>query len=404
MKIVLSTFGSRGDVQPMLALTLGLQAAGHEVVLIGPPEKADWAAELGCPYQPAGSNVTALIDTMEAAHTIRAALIFTRYVHREIAVQFEVLSHMVQGADMIVAASLCFGLASMAEAMQIPYRFITFTPQLIPSGHHPFPAFRHQRLPKWCNWAGWRLVKAVDRFNLTRIVNGYRRNMGLAPVRDFLEHIMKPRVIVASDAAIAAVPSDVDIKSIQTGYMHLKQPEQHLPELEAFLTTHPVPIYVGFGSMPPKDQARLVPLIVYAARCAGRRVIISRFWKELHASEWGDDVFFIQGYPHAQLFPKMAAIVHHGGAGTTATAAISGVPQVIVPHILDQYYWGEQVWRSGLGPPPVWRSKLTVAKLCKAIRICTEKQSYRQKARLVGQEIRRADGVRRTIQAILASV
>jgi UDP:flavonoid glycosyltransferase YjiC (YdhE family) len=403
LKIVLATFGSRGDVQPMLALSLGLQAAGHDVVLIGPPEKASWAAELGCPYQPAGSDVTALIDTMDAAHTARSALIFMRYLRREIAVQFETLPEMLKGADMIVAASLCFGLASMAEAMQIPYRYIAFTPQLMPSGHHPFPAFRHQRLPRWCNWAGWRLIKAIDGINLTRLVNEYRRCMGLAPVRDFLLHIMGPRAIVASDAAVAAVPPDTEIRSIQTGYMHLNQPEMELPELEAYLAQGPPPIYVGFGSMPPRDQARLVPLIVNAARSAGRRVVISRFWEEPNAKAWGDDIFFIHGCPHEQLFPKMAAIVHHGGAGTTATAAISGVPQVIVPQILDQYYWGEQVRRSGLGPPPVWRSKLTAAKLGKAIRICTTKQSYRQKAGLVAREIRRRDGVQQTIQAILAS-
>jgi UDP:flavonoid glycosyltransferase YjiC (YdhE family) len=99
----------------------------------------------------------------------------------------------------------------------------------------------------------------------------------------------------------------------------------------------------------------------------------------------------------------MAAIVHHGGAGTTATAAISGVPQVDVPHILDQYYWGERIRRSGLGPPPVRRSKLTAAKLGKAIQTCTEKRTYGQKARLVGQQIRRENGVEQTMQAILAS-
>lgn len=403
MKIVLSTFGSRGDVQPMLALALGFKTAGHQVLLIGPPEKAAWAAELGCPYQPAGNDVTALIDTLDAAHTARSALVFLRYVRREVAVQFEALPDMVQGADVIVAASLCFGLASMAEALQIPYRFITFAPQLIPSGHHPFPAFRHQRLPQWCNRVGWRLVKAMDRINLTRLVNAHRRKMGLMPVRDFLAHIMGSRVIVASDAAIAAVPPDIETEFIQTGYMHLNLPEQELPELEEYLAAGKTPIYAGFGSMPPRDQARQVPLIVNAARAAGRRVVISRFWEEPQAKDNGDDVFFIHKCPHRQLFPKMAAIVHHGGAGTTATAAISGVPQVVVPHLLDQYYWGERIRRSGLGPPPVWRSKLTAAKLGKAILTCTEKRSYRQKARLVGREIRRGNGVQQTMQAILTS-
>lgn len=385
----------------MLALALGFQAAGHEALLIGPPEKAAWAAELGCPYQPAGNDVTALIDTMDAAHTARSALTFVRYVRREVAVQFEQLPGMVQGADMIVAASLCFGLASMAEALQIPYRFITFAPQLMPSGHHPFPAFRSQRLPRWCNLAGWRLARAMDCFNLTRLVNKYRRKMGLYPIRDFLSHLLGSRVIVASDAAVAAVPPDVKAQYIQTGYMHLYQPQQQFPKLEKYLASGTKPIYVGFGSMPPRDQSRQVPLIVNAARCAGRRVVISRFWQAPRAAEYGDDVFFIQKYPHRQLFPKMAAIVHHGGAGTTATAAISGVPQVVVPHILDQYYWGEQIRQSGLGPPPVWRSKLTAAKLGKAIQACAEQRSYRQKAKLVGQQIRQRNGVQQTMKAIL---
>lgn len=387
----------------MLALALGFQAAGHEVLLIGPPEKAAWAAELGCPYHPAGNNVTALLDSVDAAHTAMSALIFLRYVRREVATQFEQLPSLVQDADMIVAASLCFAPASMAEALQIPYRFITFAPQLMPSGYHPFPAFRHQRLPHWCNRAGWCLAKVMDRFNLTRLVNAYRRKMGLLPVRDLLTHIMGHRVIVASDAAVAAVPPDVETPYIQTGYMHLDQPEQQLPELGQYLAAGTTPVYVGFGSMPPRDQARQVPLIVNAARYAGRRVVISRFWQKPRAEKYGDDVFFIHKYPHRQLFPKMAAIVHHGGAGTTATAAISGVPQIVVPHILDQYYWAERIWRSGLGPPPLWRSKLTAAKLGKAIQVCTEKRIHRQKARFVGQQIRRKNGVQQTIQAILAS-
>jgi UDP:flavonoid glycosyltransferase YjiC (YdhE family) len=401
VKIVLSTFGSRGDVQPMLALALGLRAAGHDALLIGPPEKAAWAAELGCPYQPAGSDVTALIDTMDAAHTARSALIFFRYLRREIRVQFEQLPDLVRDADMIVAASLSFSPASIAEAWQIPYRFICFAPQLLPSACHPFPAFRYQRLPNWCNAAGWGLAQAMDRFNLTRLANRHRRKMGLTPAKNLLAHMLGKRVIVAADAALAAVPPDVKTDHTQTGYMHLDQPQQRLPELEQYLADGSTPIYVGFGSMPPGDQARHVPLMVDAARRAGRRVVISRFWQAQRAQREGGDVFFIRRYPHRQLFPKMAAVVHHGGAGTTATAAISGVPQVVVPHLLDQYYWGERIRRLGLGPPPVWRSRLTAARLGEAIRICTETSAYGQKARRVGRQIGRQEGVKQTIRALL---
>jgi UDP:flavonoid glycosyltransferase YjiC (YdhE family) len=244
----------------------------------------------------------------------------------------------------------------------------------------------------------------MDRFNLTRLVNNHRRKMGLSPVANCWAHIMGSKVIVASDAAIAATPPDIEIDSIQTGYMHLRQPKRYLPELEEYLAAGSTPVYVGFGSMPRRDQAKLVPLIAAAARYAGRRLVIAKFWEEPHAKVCGEDIFFIRRYPHRQLFPQMAAIVHHGGAGTTATAAISGVPQVVVPHILDQYYWGEQVHRSGVGPPPVWRSKLTIAKLGKAIQACTGERSYGQSARLVAQKICRGEGVRQTIQAILTNL
>jgi UDP:flavonoid glycosyltransferase YjiC (YdhE family) len=403
LKIVLSTFGTRGDVQPMLALSLGLQTAGHEVLLVGPPENAAWADKLGCPYQPAGSDVTAIIDTVEAAHTFKASLVFRDYVRRKVVLQFEMLPRLMRGADMLVAGSLCYGLPSIAEALQIPYRFIAFTPQMIPSAHHPFPAMRSQRLPRWCNRIAWRLLNVIQGLRFTRQINGYRRNMGLAPVGDINKHIMNPAVVVASDPAVAAVPHDIEINAIQTGYMHLKEPVAPLPELDAYLAQGPAPIYFGFGSMPPIDTSRLVPLIVDAARCAGFRAVISRKPAEPDASQWGDDVFFINGYPHTALFPKMAAVVHHGGAGTTAAAAISGVPQVIVPHILDQFYWGECIRRSKLGPPPIWRSKLTAAKLVKALRICTESRAYRQNAIHVSRKIRRNDAIERTIHAILAS-
>jgi UDP:flavonoid glycosyltransferase YjiC (YdhE family) len=388
----------------MLALTLGLEKAGHDAVLIGPPEKSAWAAELGCPYEPLGSDVTALIDTMEAAHTAKAALTFMRYVRKDINLQFEALPDLVRGADLLVGASLSFGLSSVAEALGVPYRFIAFTPQLLPSKYHPFFVIRQQRLPGWCNRFGWRLFRTLDRLNLSWLVNRHRRELGLVPVKDSWAHILGNKVIVASDASIAAIPPDINIETHQTGYMHLSQVEQTLPALDQFLAAGRRPIYIGFGSMPPRDQAKLAPLLMDAARHAGRRAVIAQFWEASTANKAVGDCFFIRRYPHGQLFPKMAAVVHHGGAGTTATAAISGVPQVIVPHILDQYYWGDRVHRAGLGPSPVWRSRLSAVRLGKAILACSQKHSYGRQAGFVGQQIRRADGVAQTVGALLTSL
>jgi UDP:flavonoid glycosyltransferase YjiC (YdhE family) len=400
MKIVLATFGSRGDVQPMLALALALRSAGHRVVLAAPPEKADWAKRLGCPFRPLGSDVTAFIDTMSEAHTFGAALRFTSYIRNELAAQFDAFPDILAGSDLAVGASLAFGLSSVAESMGIPYRYIAFTPQLLPSSLHPFMAFKRQDMPRWFNRVTWRFTFMLDRLHLTRLVNVRRRRLGLPCVRDVWYHILGGEVLVASDKEIAAVPPDVEVPALQTGYMHLLGTDEENAALEDFLSAGPPPIYAGFGSMPRQDQARNLPLVTEAARLAGQRVIISRFWDNGRGLSKDRDVFFISRYPHLKLFPAMAAVIHHGGAGTTATAARSGAPQVIVPHVLDQYYWGHQVHRSHLGVRPIWRSRLTSENLAAAVQECLSNEMIRRRALEVSASIRSEDGLRLAVRSI----
>jgi UDP:flavonoid glycosyltransferase YjiC (YdhE family) len=400
MKIVLATFGSRGDVQPMLALSLSLKSAGHDVLLAAPPERAKWVEQHKCPFHPLGGDVTAFIDGMKDAHSFHSAFRFVHYIRKELISQFDIFSRIIAGADLVVGASLVFALSSVAESMGIEYRFIAFTPQLLPSGQHPFMAFKHHGLPKWYNRMTWHIVRLLDRFNLTWLINKKRRQLGLKPVDDAWFHILGKHVIVASDKAVAEVPQDVKLAYTQTGYMHLDQPGKHLPELEAFLSAGSPPIYAGFGSMPKMDQAANIPIIVHAARSAGQRVVISKFWDEPSEFSSSDDVFFIKRYPHLKLFPHMAALIHHGGAGTTAAGAISGVPQIIVPHILDQYYWGHQVYQSHLGPKPVWRSKLTSKKLAVAIKRCLSNDLIQQRAKAASEMINQQNSLEMTARLL----
>jgi UDP:flavonoid glycosyltransferase YjiC (YdhE family) len=132
--------------------------------------------------------------------------------------------------------------------------------------------------------------------------------------------------------------------------------------------------------------------------------VIGKFWDEPSEFSNSQDIFFIQKYPHLKLFPKMAAVIHHGGAGTTATTAVSGVPQIIVPHLLDQYYWGNQIYQSGLGPRPIWRSELTSKKLAKAIRQCLSNEHFRQKARETAEIIKQQDSLEMTVNEIFRSL
>lgn len=389
----------------MLALSLALQSKGHDVLLAGPPEKAAWAKQLGCRFHPLGRNVTAFIDEMDNAHTLRPAIGFVSFLRNELNTQFERFPEIIADSDLLIGSSLTFALATLAESMGVAYRFIAFAPQMLPSGHHPFPAFKHQGFPQWYNRMTWRVAGLLDRFNITRLINNHRRRLGLKLIRDAWRHILGRQVIVASDSAIAKVPPDiVDPVVRQTGYMHLNQPDQHLPELDTFLDAGPPPIYAGFGSMPMRDQIRNTALIVAAARLSGQRAVIGKFWGEPSEFSNSEDIFFIQKFPHLKLFPKMAAVIHHGGAGTTATTAISGVPQIIVPHLLDQYYWGNQIDQSQLGPRPIWRSELTSKKLAAAIRQCLSNEQFRQKARATADIIKRQDSLEITVSEIMKSL
>jgi len=402
LKIVLATSGSRGDVQPMLALSLALKAKDHNVLLAAPPEKAAWAKALGCPFHPLGNDVTAFIDDMDNAHTLRPAIHFVSFLRNELNTQFNLFPKIIAGADLLIGSSLTFALATLAESMEIDYRFIAFAPQMLPSGHYPFPAFKHQRFPQWYNRLTWRIARLLDHFNITRLINNHRRRLGLKLIQDAWRHILGRHVIVASDKAIAKVPPDiVKLVVTQTGYMHLNQPDQQLPELDAFLDAGPPPVYAGFGSMPMRDQMRNTAVIVEAARLSGQRAVIGKFWDEPSEFSNSADIFFIKKYPHLKLFPKMAAVIHHGGAGTTATTAVSGVPQIIVPHLLDQYYWGNQIYQSQLGPKPIWRSELTSQKLAEAIRKCLSNEQFRQKARQTSGIIKQQDSLELTATEIM---
>ena len=388
MKIVLATYGSRGDVQPMIALCLALKSAGHDAMLVGPPEKALWAKALDCPYTPFGQDVTAFIDSKKNAISLRSGIDFTRLVQQSLKLQLEILPSFFRGADLIIGSSLMLGASTITELFRIPYRYIVFTPQLFPSKFHPFPIIKTQTLPHRLNAYSWRAASVADQLNFTWTINRFRRKAGLDSIKDAWDHILGEYPIAACDKVVAKIPVDIQIQVVQTGYLHLDFPGVLPPDLEEFLDDGNKPIYAGFGSMPSKDQKKNIPLFVQAARNVNKKIIMTAFWDGQEMGQLEKDVYFIeQEVPHRLLFPIADVIIHHGGAGTTATAALSGVPQIIVPHILDQYYHGEMIYRFNLGPKPVWRSNLTVQTITAALKESLFNPLIRQHAKQAGELI-----------------
>ena len=400
MNILVATCGSRGDVQPMLALALALKTHGHRVVLAAPPENAAFAENHGCPFRPLGTDFMAHVRRLSDVHTLRPAMAFLRLIRHEIANQFAQLPPLTAGADLVLGAALVFALPSVAETLGVPYRFIATCPQLLHSSAHPAVGVQRQGLPKPLNRASWLLSDLFGRLALLSGINRERAALGLRPARGGpTAHLLGENVVVASDPVLGAVPDDADTPWVQTGYVHMEQKGGIGDRVAAFLDAGPPPIYVGFGSMPERDLMRLVPMVLDAAGSRGLRVV---FPMEPHAAPGLDGRNFCcaGGIPHARLFSRVAAVVHHGGAGTTATAARAGVPQVVVPHILDQYYWADQVHRLGIGPPPVWRSRLTRTRLAKALDRCLLDRHVGENARRVSGVIKAGHGTRDTVRAV----
>lgn len=405
MRILMLTSGSRGDVQPMIALALKLQSRGHQIVLGAPPNFAGWVQELGLDFVSFGSDMQALMEARADVignRPIRLIQTMLSLIKDEMALQFSQLLSLISDCDLVIGASIQLAAGIVTEARRVPYVFVAYVPILLPSAYHP-PITLYWPHPL-LNPFLWRLNDLLWDLPLLKLSNQYRQQLGLAPLKHYWDAIRKPalQLVLAAPAEMTSLPPDLG-HVFQTGYLH-HHPQQDLPaELEAFLAQEGPVVYVGFGSMTDPDPASTTRHLIQAARKAGVRLLISRGWAGLgeHA-EIPEQVHVLGNLPHHLLFPRLAGVVHHGGAGTTSTAAWAGVPQWVVPHLMDQHYWGNQVHQLGLGPAPLSRKKLKQADLALGLRDLIEVPRYRQAAAILGQRLRQDDGTTRLCEYLEA--
>lgn len=354
MRTLLSTIGSRGDVQPLVALALELRTRGAEVRMCVPPDFRDWIEGLGIAVTPIGPE----LRKMTAASPPSTPPVFSPERRRQlaeasVATQFETMTAAAQGCDIMVGATaLQIAARSVAEKMGIPYVFAAYCPRVLPSPHHaplPLPPVPGQTPPPAT--ADNRELWAHDAARFTDLfgaaLNSHRASLGLAPVDDVRSYVFTDRPWLAADRTLAPWPDATDECVFQTGAWIVRD-ERPLPaDLERFLQAGEPPIYFGFGSMRALRDAGQV--IIRAARAVGRRAIVSRGWADLTSADNEPDCLSIGEVNLLVLFKRVAAVVHHGGAGTTTAAALAGAPQVIVPQMYDQRYWAERVEQLGIG-------------------------------------------------------
>ena len=395
MQVLLSSIGSRGDVQPLVALALELQALGHKARLCVAPNFKEWIESYGLECTPIGPDLKKMTGgTVPGKPVLPPKEQLQQLAVQTVRMQFQVITEAVRGCDLAVAAgALQIALRSVAETQKIPYVFAAYCPTVLPSskypppshgdaaqkmgGHHPYS------LPETENEQLWKENEQEfnERFGAT--LNEERAKAGLGPVESVQRYMFTDRPWLAADPAIAPVfPAD-GMQVVQTGAWMLSG-EWPLPDdLEEFLASGPPAIYLGFGSMRASDQTGRV--LVESARALGLRSILSQGWAGLTPDDMGDDCLSIGDVNHAKLFPRVAAIVHHGGAGTTASAARAGRAQVIIPHNYDQFYWAHRVQELGVGISGPLRDDLTEEALVQALRECLRPEVTTRAQALAGR-------------------
>ena len=370
MQVLLSSIGTRGDVQPIVALGLKLQALGHKARLCVPPDFKDWVEAYGLECVPIGQNLKQMTGgSVTGKPVLPSPEQLQQMADMMVRGQFQVIGEAARGCDLIVAATaLQIATRSIAEMQGIPYIFAAYAPAVLPSSKYPPPktgGHHSHSLSEAENEQLWKdNEREFDKF--AAVLNEERTKAGLDAVTNVQRHMFTDRPWLAADPILAPAFPLTGMDVVQTGAWMLSD-ETPLPdELEKFLASGEPPIYLGFGSMRAADQTGHV--LIEATRSLGLRSILSQGWAGLTPNEAGDDVLSLPDVNHGALFPRVAAIVHHGGAGTIHAAARAGTPQVTIPHNYDQFYWAHRVQELGVGVSGPLRDDINVENVAYALR------------------------------------
>lgn len=413
LKIAVLVVGTRGDVQPFLAVARRLQAYGHHVRLATHSNFRGFVKSAGVDFFPLGGDPRVLAGYMARNKGLIPS------APGEIAIQRKQIKAIIESllpactepdpisgepfsAQAIIANPPAYGHAHVAEALGVPMH-IFFTMPWTPTYAFPHPLARVPQSAGY--WLSYILVDLLIWWGIRGLINEFRRNkLKLPPIAYFssyhgsISHL--PTGYMWSPHVVSK-PDDWGPLVDVVGYCFLNLGSKYQPsgEFVEWIQKGSQPIYIGFGSMPLDDSNQTTTTILEALKITGQRGIIDRGWGDLgNYSNIPDNVFILEDCPHDWLFPQCSAVVHHGGAGTTATGLKAGCPTTIVPFFGDQFFWGEIIYQKGLGPAPIPISQLTVESLTEAIRFMLQPE-VKSRAIEVAACIEKEDGVGNAVDA-----
>jgi UDP:flavonoid glycosyltransferase YjiC (YdhE family) len=416
MRMTLLGFGYRGDIQPLVALAAGLRAAGHAARVATHDDFADLVRGASVPFHRLSSSAAAFIGGPAGA-ALRDRMTdperFTRFVDCYLSPflpsLFDEVWEACRDAEVVFGDSFTRTLPSLAERLKVP-TFVVATYPLphLPTRAFPYPFGGDSRAPSpdairnRSRWSHGRLLYAG--FAQTVVDHWRQQTLDLPPKswRDERLALRRMPHLLGFSPLILGRPREWPSWVHVTGYWFLKAPPEYRapPELEKFLDNGPPPIAITFSSQVARHTSHLTSVVIEGLHQSGRRGVLLSGWGGLRPDRQPPEVIQVPAVPHDWLFPRVAAVVHHGGSGTTASALRAGVPNVAVPFGFDQHLWGQQLARLGVGPEPLSLSSLTAEDLAGAIRNLVSDDSLRRRARAIAETLCAEDGVANAVAII----
>lgn len=408
MHITLFTIGSRGDVEPYIALGQGLRRAGHQVRVCTHERYEPEISEAGLEFSGAGGDPRLIMEGEAGQRWLESGRNPVRTMRRLLDLSGPIFEKYLQecevamaGTNAVLFSVLAFPAYHLAEAAGIPAIGAYLQPM---TRTREFPSlFQKGRGVSFLNLWSHIAVEQVTWQPMRGAVNEWRDGLGLEqlPRSGLYRPIYRSMpVLYGFSPAVVAPPSDWPDHVKVTGYWVRGRANGWRADktMTRFLADGPPPVYVGFGSRPERNPEALAELVVDAVRFTGHRAVLLTGWGGLTVGDSSDDVLVVDEVPHDWLFPQMAAVVHHGGAGTTGTALQSGTPSIVVPSFADQFFWGERVAALGVGET-LPRRRLTVESLAESIS-ATADAEVRAKSDRLGERLRAENGVMRAVEEV----
>jgi len=396
LKILIPTIGSRGDVQPYITLAQGLMDAGHTVRIASNPTLSGLVESYGIPFIPVGGSTDMGVEGSRLLEKSFGNMWLSmigvmRLAARLIEEAYPEVLEACGDADLVIASDSTCGIAE-AEKLGKPWLSVTLQPARLPSTNQS----KSRRRP-------------IDRLMgmlFVAPINRFRRRVGAPLVEDISAMMSSRMILLPVSIAVTSPLATWPLQVRQTGYWFARETPGWVPpqELVRFLSAGDKPIAVSLGVMSTSGRTarESAEIVVEAVAKAGVRAVLQGWGAPLLDSIGIPSTIYCAGsLPHGWLFDQVSAIVHHGGFGTTAAGLRSGVPSIVIPHIIDQYAWGQTVARLSAGPAPIPRGRLTATNLAAAIIQARSDSIMRDQAHAVGRAIRdEPDGVERAVQLI----